>query len=402
MATRRVGLWLIGAFGSVGSTVALGLASLARKLSPPTGLVTALPVCEGLEFDDPGSFVIGGHDIRRTDFRESVLGLNERANVFAARQIEACTPDLTAWSANVRPGTILQSNGAIRAMADLPEAQKARSPREAIDRAQADLKAFQAKHRLEQVVVINVASTEPPFELADEHRRLESLEAALDRSTPAVLPASGIYAYAALDLGLPYVNFTPSLGTSCPAMDELARRRGVPYGGKDGKTGETLLKTVLAPMFAARNLRVLSWIGHNILGGGDGRVLNDPANKASKVKSKDAALGSILGYRPQSLVSIEYVESLDDWKTAWDHIHFEGFLGTKMAMQFTWQGCDSVLAAPLVIDLARLTLLAQRRGETGVMAHLACFFKSPIGTDEHDFSRQWAVFEDYARGGRAG
>jgi myo-inositol-1-phosphate synthase len=287
-------------------------------------------------------------------------------------------------------------------MADLPEAQKARSPREAIDRAQADLKAFQAKHRLEQVVVINVASTEPPFELADEHRRLESLEAALDRSTPAVLPASGIYAYAALDLGLPYVNFTPSLGTSCPAMDELARRRGVPYGGKDGKTGETLLKTVLAPMFAARNLRVLSWIGHNILGGGDGRVLNDPANKASKVKSKDAALGSILGYRPQSLVSIEYVESLDDWKTAWDHIHFEGFLGTKMAMQFTWQGCDSVLAAPLVIDLARLTLLAQRRGETGVMAHLACFFKSPIGTDEHDFSRQWAVFEDYARGGRAG
>jgi myo-inositol-1-phosphate synthase len=91
---------------------------------------------------------------------------------------------------------------------------------------------------------------------------------------------------------------------------------------------------------------------------------------------------------------------LDDWKTAWDHIHFEGFLGTKMAMQFTWEGCDSVLAAPLVIDLARLALLAQRRGETGVMAHLACFFKSPIGTDEHDFARQWAAFEAYA--GRAG
>jgi myo-inositol-1-phosphate synthase len=95
-------------------------------------------------------------------------------------------------------------------------------------------------------------------------------------------------------------------------------------------------------------------------------------------------------------VSIEYVESLDDWKTAWDHVHFAGFLGAKMALQFTWQGCDSVLAAPLVIDLARLALLAQRRGERGVMAHLACFFKSPMGSDEHDFFRQWAAFESYA------
>lgn len=393
MATRRVGLWLIGAFGSVGSTVALGLASLARKLTPPTGLVTALSVCDRLDLDSAADFVVGGHDIRRTDFRETVLGLNERAGVFTARQIEACTQELQAWSSNVRPGTILQTNETIRALADLPEAQKARSPRQAIEIIQTDIAAFQAKHRLDQVVVINVASTEPPFALTDEHQRLESLEAALDRASPPALPASGLYAYAALDAGHPYVNFTPSLGSSCPALDELARHRGVPHGGKDGKTGETLLKTVLAPMFAARNLRVLSWIGHNILGGGDGRVLNDPANKASKVQSKDSSLSTILGYKPQSLVSIEYVESLDDWKTAWDHIHFEGFLGTKMAMQFTWQGCDSLLAAPLVIDLARLALSAQRRGEKGVMSHLACFFKSPMGTDEQDFFEQWSTFE---------
>jgi myo-inositol-1-phosphate synthase len=148
-------------------------------------------------------------------------------------------------------------------------------------------------------------------------------------------------------------------------------------------------------MFAARNLHVLSWIGHNILGGGDGRVLNDPANKASKVQSKDASLPAILGYKPQSLVSIEYVESLDDWKTAWDHIHFEGFLGTKMAMQFTWQGCDSILAAPLVLDLARLTLHAQRQGLSGVLAPLACFFKSPMGSTEQNFFTQWAMFEQY-------
>ena len=397
MASRRVGLWLIGAFGGVGSTVALGLACLARKLSPPTGLVTALPVCDGLDLDGPADFVVGGHDIRQSDFRESVLGLNERSGVFTARQIEACSPELLAWSGNVRPGTVIQSNDTIRALADLPDVQKVRSPREAIDRVQADLRAFQAKHKLDQVVVVNVASTEPPFELADEHRRLETLEAALDRATPPALPASSLYAYAALDAGLPYVNFTPSLGTSCPAARRTGPPAGVPHGGQDGKTGETLLKTVLAPMFAARHLDVLSWVGHNILGGGDGRTLNDPDNKASKVRSKDAALAAILGYKPQTHVSIEYVESLDDWKTAWDHVHFAGFLGTKMALQFTWQGCDSVLAAPLVIDLARLALLAQRRGERGVMAHLACFFKSPMGTDEHDFFRQWAAFAAVCR-----
>jgi myo-inositol-1-phosphate synthase len=399
MATRRVGLWLIGAFGGVGSTVALGLAALARQVTNSTGLVTERPPFAALDLNAPADFVVGGHDIRKTDFREAVLGLNERSGIFTARQIEACTPDLVAWSANVRPGTVLRANDTIRALADLPAVQQVRTPREAIDRVQKDLRDFQAKHKLDQIVVINVASTEPPFDLTEDHQRLETLDAALDRAGTMALPPSGLYAYAALDAGFPHINFTPSLGTSCPALDELARRRQVPYGGKDGKTGETLLKTVLAPMFAARNLRVLSWIGENILGGGDGRVLNDPENKASKVKSKDGVLSSILGYKPQSLVSIDYVESLDDWKTAWDHVHFEGFLGTKMAMQFTWQGCDSILAAPLVIDLARLALLAQRRGESGVMAHLACFFKSPMGTTEHDFFRQWAELEAYAAPG---
>lgn len=259
---------------------------------------------------------------------------------------------------------------------------------------QADIKAFKEKNELEQVVVVNVASTEGPFKLGIEHQSLEQLNQVLDR-TNAGLPASSLYAYAAIDLALPYVNFTPSLGSSLPALDELARLRKVPYGGKDGKTGETLLKAVLAPMFAARHLHVMSWIGHNILGGGDGRTLSDPENKSSKVLTKDAIVGSILGYKPQTHVSIEYVESLDDWKTAWDHIHFEGFLGTKMSMQFTWQGCDAILAAPLVLDLARFALLAQRRGEVGPMLHLASFFKSPIGIVENDFFKQLMLLRSY-------
>jgi myo-inositol-1-phosphate synthase len=243
---------------------------------------------------------------------------------------------------------------------------------------------------------VNVTSTEAPFEIGDVHSTPEKLTAALPSKAPT-LPASGMYAWAALDLGFPYINFTPSLGASFPAADQLAVKRGVPYGGKDGKTGETLLKTVLAPMFAHRNLHIMSWVGHNIFGNRDGIVLDDPANKASKVRTKEQVVSGIVGYKPQTLVTIEYIESLDDWKTAWNHIHFRGFLGVKMIMQFTWQGCDSVLAGPLVLDLARLALLAQRRGERGVMPQLACFFKNPMGVQEHDFFKQFDMLEAYVK-----
>jgi myo-inositol-1-phosphate synthase len=167
--------------------------------------------------------------------------------------------------------------------------------------------------------------------------------------------------------------------------------------GYDGKTGETLLKSTLAPMFAQRNLEVMSWVGHNIFGNMDGKVLDDPVNKQSKVTSKDRLLKEIFGYSPQTLVSIEYIASLGDWKTAWDHVHFKGFLGTPMAFQFIWQGCDSLLAAPLVIDLVRFTERAWRAGEVGALGFLASFFKSPLGVREHDFTRQFQMLEAWTR-----
>jgi myo-inositol-1-phosphate synthase len=117
--------------------------------------------------------------------------------------------------------------------------------------------------------------------------------------------------------------------------------------------------------------------------------LNDPINKATKVRSKDSLLGQILGYQPQTHTSIEYIASLGDWKTAWDHIHFQGFLGTPMTMQFTWQGCDSILAAPLVLDLVRFAELAHRSQCYGELTALSSFFKSPQGTPEQNFFRQW-------------
>jgi myo-inositol-1-phosphate synthase len=188
------------------------------------------------------------------------------------------------------------------------------------------------------------------------------------------------------------------LGSTPPALHELARLRETRHFGCDGKTGETLLKSVLAPMFARRNFEVMSWVGHNIFGNMDGRILDDPANKQAKIASKDQLLGEILGYRPQTLVSIELIESLGDWKTAWDHVHFKGFLGTPMALQLTWQGCDSVLAAPLVLDLVRFTEAARRLGHVGLMPFLASFFKSPLGVDEHRFDRQFVMLEDWAAG----
>jgi myo-inositol-1-phosphate synthase len=387
---------LIGAFGGVGTTVALGLAALKRGLIDGTSLTTALPLFDGVDLDAPGQFVVGGHDIRSTDYRQSVKDFQQRSNVFEHGLADACMPDLDAWAANVRPGTVINSGDTIARLADLPEVRRLNDPLAAVQRVQADLKAFQEDHKLDQVVVINVASTEPPFQLQDVHQSLERLLNPPEECRHgSILPASSLYAWAALDLGWPYINFTPSLGASFPAIQQMAEQRGAVYGGKDGKTGETLLKTVLAPMFADRNFRILSWVGHNIFGNRDGLVLDDPKNKESKILTKDQVVSSIVGYKPQTHVSIEYIESLDDWKTAWDHIHFKGFLGVKMMMQFQWQGCDSILAAPLVIDIARLSLLAQRRGEVGLLRHFACFFKSPMGVEEHDFFKQFEMLRQY-------
>ena len=399
MTARRVGLWMIGAFGGVGTTVALGLAALRRGITSEIGLVTASPQLAGLELDVPAQFVVGGHDIRRTTFAQTVREFQQRSNVFEPSLVEPCLADLEAWSANVRPGTVLNSGDSIRKLADIPETNVVDTPEAIIDRMRTDLQSFRQRERLDQLVVINVASTEPPFPLNSLPQPWEQLQSILgQRHAQSLLPASSLYAIAALDLGLPYVNFTPSLGATFPAALDLANQRNAVVAGQDGKTGETLLKSVLAPMFAHRNLRILSWVGHNIFGNRDGLVLNDPRNKESKVRTKDQVISQIVGYKPQTHVSIEYIESLDDWKTAWDHIHFQGFLGVKMTMQFTWQGCDSLLAAPLVLDLARLALLSQRRGETGVLKHLACFFKNPMDVREHDFFKQWEMLEEYVQG----
>jgi myo-inositol-1-phosphate synthase len=379
----------------VGTTITLGLAAMARGLADRTGLVTALPHFRDLPLPEPAQFVIGGHDIRQTTFAASADEFRQNSGVFGAEWIDACRDELAAASDRVRPAPQLGLGSAVLRLANWNEPKPARSVRQAIDLIAADLAAFVAAQSIDHLIVLNVASTEPVFRLGPIHKEWDVLEPALADAGGETLPSSAFFALAAIGAGHTYINFTPSLGASFPACWELAQTTGALHAGKDGKTGETLMKTVLAPMFAYRNLKVMSWVGHNIFGNRDGLVLDDPINKASKVETKDRVITEILGYKPSSLVTIEYLPDMGDWKTAWDHIHFQGFLGSKMTLQFTWQGCDSLLAAPLAIDLARLADLEKRRGGKGPMRHLACFFKSPEGVDENDFFKQFDRLVDH-------
>lgn len=391
----KLGLWLIGACGGVGSTVALGLAAIARGKAAFAGLVGELPIFRGTGLVDCSRIVLGGHEVREETLVEAVCGLQQRSGLFSSELIRECSPILRSAQKRVRPGTLLGSSRTIQKMAADGVAIADRSSAAAIERLSSDISDFRKGTGVDDCIVINIASSEPPPTPSPHFSSWSALEKQL--SKPGSLPTSCIYALAALDAGCPYVNFTPSPGISLPVLRQRAEQLGLPYMGNDGKTGETLVKSVLAPMFAMRNLEVLSWVGHNILGNRDGAVLADPATRQSKIRSKDGLIARIVGGSPSTRVGIDYVPSLDDWKVAWDFIHFRGFLGTKMSLQFSWCGSDSVLAAPLVIDLARFSALEHRRGNAGPMRHLAFFFKDPIDVSQHDLNSQWLALVDHVR-----
>ena len=380
------GVWLIGARGSVAATVVAGAAAVRAGLAPATGCVTEQADFAAARLPALGELVFGGHDLAETCLPKRAEQL-ARSGVLPERLPGLIQDDLVAADAEIRPGT-----GA--AVGDTDP----RTQAEAAAVLAADIVAFRERRALDRVVVINVASTEPPCAPHPAHDSLSGLTAALASAGPraGVLPPSSVYAYAALSGGCAYVDFTPSTGARLPAIDELARARGLPYTGSDGKTGETLVRSVLAPMFTRRALRVRSWSGTNLLGGGDGATLGDPAAAASKNASKQRVLGETLGYPIDGEVHIDYVGELGDWKTAWDHILFDGFLGARMTLQFTWQGCDSALAAPLVLDLARLMARAHETGRSGAVSELAFFFKDPVGTTQHDLAAQYETLRTWA------
>ena len=397
MAQKRIGLWLIGAKGGVATTVMTGLAALARGLVEPIGLITETKDFHSLNLIDWSDIVVGGHDIRNESLLDEARRMWTVSRAIPPGVLESVTPDLVDIETRLRPGTVLASGTSIQAIASLPESKVAKTPRGIIDQIRTDILDFAETNDVERVVVVNLASTEPPWSspIPDNFDELSPLLECASESSP--LPTSSLYAIAAFEADAAYINFTPSTGATPQALNSLAQQRGLPHAGCDGKTGETLLKSVLAPMFRDRHLNVMSWVGHNIFGNLDGKILDDPSNKAAKVKSKDHLLANLLPSTPQTLVSIEFIESLGDWKTAWDHIHFEGFLGTPMTMQFTWQGCDSILAAPLVIDLIRLVDRARLAGEAGSLPWLASFFKSPLNCHEQGFAAQMTMLHDWVK-----
>lgn len=394
----RTGIWFIGAYGAVATLTVVGARAIARGLVKPVGLLTEHPLLDGVETPPLDQLVFGGHDIRDTDACCAASEFSERAGIIDKALLHVLAEDLRAYDKNTRPGFLIHPGEAVRELAgDGRSARLADTGAEAVQGIQEDLREFQSRNELDTVVVVNLSSTEPPARLPIEYGELAAFERCLQESP--MKPGLGIGvlgAYAALDLGFPFINFTPSPANTIPALRDLARARSVPHMGADGKTGETLVKTALAPLFAGRALRVLSWEGYNMLGNRDGFVLNDPKARESKTRSKDRALRQILGDDDtHTRVRIDYVPSLDDWKVAWDFIHFEGFLGARMSMQFTWQGNDSALAAPLVLDLARLAAFAKQQGESGLMEHTACYFKSPAGVEEQNFVKQFELLEKY-------
>jgi myo-inositol-1-phosphate synthase len=256
--------------------------------------------------------------------------------------------------------------------------------RDLAEQLRQDIRDFKAKHKVERCVMVWCASTEVFITPTAAHQSIEAFEQAMEANDPSVAP-SQLYAWAAIMEGVPFANGAPNLTCDFPAMIELARREGVPIGGKDFKTGQTMLKTVLAPMFKARMLGVAGWYSTNILGNRDGEVLDDPESFKTKEESKLGVLEHILqpALYPDLYgkiyhkVRINYYPPRGDNKEGWDNIDIFGWCGYPMQIKVDFLCRDSILAAPLVLDLALFFDLAQRAGMSGVQEWLSFYFKSP-------------------------
>jgi myo-inositol-1-phosphate synthase len=394
----KVGVLIVGINGAVASTLVAGVELMARGLVPRVGMVTertdaqiADPLTSLLEFARLEDMVFAGWDVRFANVYEGA----RQHKVLPRESLDAVKECLT----DIRPWPALFSRAyAANVVGD----NNIRVPsfREEIAAVELQIEEFKRKHRLERIVMVNLASTEAYLAPSAVHASLAAFEAGLDASAPEITPAMR-YFYVATKLGIPYCNFTPSL-TNVPALAEAATNARIPYAGMDGKTGQTLIKTALAPMLRVRRLRVDGWFSTNVLGNNDGLVLDSPESNKTKVLSKSAVLDSIVGYRVENhQVHIHYYKPRGDNKEAWDNIDISGFAGLPMQIKVNFLCQDSALAAPLVIDLVRLLDVAKRAGDYGIQRQLSLFFKSPYHEEGeipvHDLFAQEAMLLEWAR-----
>jgi myo-inositol-1-phosphate synthase len=286
--------------------------------------------------------------------------------------------------------------------------KQGKNKRELAEALRKDIRDFKARNGCDRLVMVWCASTEIFITPGPAHQTLETLEKAMEANDATVAP-SMLYAYAAIMEGVPFANGAPNLTCDIPAIEKLARDKGVAIGGKDFKTGQTMLKTVLSPMFKARMLGVAGWYSTNILGNRDGEVLDDPESFKTKEESKLGVLEYILQPKiyPELYgemyhkVRINYYPPRGDNKEGWDNIDIFGWLGYPMQITVDFLCRDSILAAPLVLDLALFFDLAQRAGMSGIQEWLSFYFKSPQHAEglypEHDLFIQHTKLKNTLR-----
>lgn len=387
-AGGRLGILLVG-LGAVSTTFAAGLEVIRRGLAKPIGSLTQMGTIrlgkrtEGrsplirdfvplAQLDD---IVVGAWDI----FPENGFDAAMRAGVLEKDLLNQVSEQL----ASLKPmPAVFEQNFVKRLHGDNVKTGKTKM--ELAEQLMQDLAAFKAKNNCDRLVMVWAASTEIYLERSDVHSSLEAFEKGLYDSDPAIAP-SMIYAYAALKSGVPFANGAPNLTVDIPAMTELADKMRVPICGKDFKTGQTLMKTILAPGLKSRMLGLHGWYSTNILGNRDGEVLDDPESFKTKEESKLSVLEQIL--QPEvypdlyegfsHVVRINYYPPRGDNKEGWDNIDIFGWLGYPMQIKIDFLCRDSILAAPLVLDLALFLDLAQRADFKGVQEWLSFYFKSP-------------------------
>ena len=387
-ASGKLGILLPG-MGAVATTFIAGVLAIRQKLAKPVGSLCEMgtirlgkrtednvpAIRDYVPLAELGDICFGGWDIFDEDMYQAAV----KAGVLETALLDQLKSELTA----LRPMTAVFEQNWVKKLSGT-HVKKGGNKMELAEQLMADIDAFKKKNGCERLVMVWCGSTEIYRQPSDVHSTLAKFEEGLRKSDDNIAP-SQIYAYAALKKGVPYANGAPNLTVDFPAMQELARQNGVPIAGKDFKTGQTLLKTVLAPMLKARMLGLAGWYSTNILGNRDGEVLDDPESFKTKEESKLGVLEYIL--QPQLYpelygkmyhkVRINYYPPRGDNKEGWDNIDIFGWLGYPMQIKVDFLCRDSILAAPLVLDLALFYDLSQRAGLSGIQEWLSFYFKSP-------------------------